>query len=145
MVLSVEIRRALLLFAIVLGLAAVATSVSQPQTHDDHKPAVTPATRTHKASPRPAPRAPVTLRFDAGAARPAKRTLPAGRGATVTVRVGEPGQVTLEGLGLTASADPLTPARFDVLAERPGRHQVSFTPAGSEEARSLGTLVVKEG
>jgi hypothetical protein len=145
MVPGVEIRRALLLFAIVLGLAAVATSVSEPGKRKDEKQAATPAPSIPKAAPQPSPSAPVALRFDERDAKSVRRTLTAGRAATVTVKVGEPGQVTLEGLGLTSSADPLTPARFDVLADLPTTHRVSFTPSGTEEAQPVGELVVKDG
>jgi hypothetical protein len=50
--------------------------------------------------------------------------------------------VALEGLGLVAAAEPLTPARFDVLGRRPGRHRVRFTAAGGDEAATVGTLAV---
>ena len=58
----------------------------------------------------------------------------------MTVKVTAPGQVELEGLGLSAAAEPLTPARFEVLADRPGRHPVRFAPTQGDEARSVGVL-----
>ena len=54
----------------------------------------------------------------------------AGAAATVEVAVSEAGTVDIPDLGLTAPADPVTPARFDVLATRPGRYPLLFTPAG---------------
>ena len=39
------------------------------------------------------------------------------------VRAASPGDVVLDGLGLRQSADPLTPARFDLLAEPRGRYR----------------------
>jgi hypothetical protein len=144
MVGGVEIRRALLLFAIVLGLAAVATSISEPRSAKQRSEPTTPAAGTPTVSARPAPSPGVAIRFDAAEPR-ATRRLEAQRAATVTVRVGEAGQVSIEGLGLTTSADTLTPARFDVLVERPGRHRITFTPAGSEQARPVGVLSVETG
>ena len=46
-------------------------------------------------------------------------------------------------LGLSASAEPLTPARFDVLVEQPGRYELRFTPrpatrAAAEDPSSAG-------
>ena len=45
------------------------------------------------------------------------------------------GQVELSELGMSANADALTPARFDVLAADPIRVAVRFTPAGADELR----------
>ena len=57
-----------------------------------------------------------------------------------------PGQVAIPGLGLSASADPVTPARFDVLENRPGSYPILFAPAGGDQAtdaQRAGTLVIK--
>ena len=133
-----ELRRALLLFAIVLGLAAIATSVSRPQRAARDDGSALPDVSDPEAGPGPLGGRPVPISFSA--AEPRSRRLEPGRPATVTVRVPSPGQVELRGLGLSASADPLTPARFELLERRPGRHEVRFTPAGSGEARRAGTL-----
>ena len=142
-----HLRRALLLFAIVLGLAAVAAAVSRPgddgsdgdgaSTSPSSEGAPTVESGT-TVSPHPDAEA-AQLRFAIGSG--AKRVA-AGRPATVVVEVDEPGQAHIEGLGLTAAAEPLTPARFDVLVESPGRYPISFTPAAGGESREAGTLVV---
>ncbi len=56
--------------------------------------------------------------------------------------VDEPGQVSIPLLGLTAPAEPLTPARFDVLVTAAGAYPVVFTPAQGDEEREVGTLTV---
>jgi hypothetical protein len=61
----------------------------------------------------------------------------------VAVEVDRPGLVELEGLGLSAPAEPLTPARFDVLVARPGSFPVTFVPAGRGDPARVGTLVVR--
>jgi hypothetical protein len=139
----VHVRRALLLFALVLGVAALAAAVSQPrqetreaQPREPRAPTVAPARPADQRS-----LAAAQIEFAAEAGRRTKR-LEAGRAATVTVQVTEPGEVVLEGLGLVAAAEPLTPARFEVLQSRPARHRVRFTPAGSDEARTVGTLAI---
>jgi hypothetical protein len=139
----VHVRRALLLFAIVLGVAALAAAVSQPRQEtrearprEQSTPPITPA--------RPSRRdglAPLRVDFPAEG-EPRTKRLGAGLPATVTVQVSEPGEVALEGLGLDTSAEPLTPARFEVLAQRPARHRVRFTPAGHDEATTVGTLAI---
>jgi hypothetical protein len=144
----VHLRRALLLFAIVLGLAAIAASVSRPRDTPDRSdefqaaPPSTGAKRTPTApSPPDGPSPAAELTFVAADPRP-QRIQP-GQAATVLVEVEEAGQVEIPDLGISAVAEPLTPARFEVLARAAGRHRITFTPAdGTGERRRAGTLVV---
>ena len=135
-----HLRRALLLFAIVLGLAALAAGVAQPR--DDARrgdPSAVPA-----PTATPGARAPATPEVELSVAGTNRtRRLELGRSATVIVKVSEPGEVSIPGLGLVAPAEPLTPARFDVLAGRPGRHRVAFRPAGGGDPRTVGDLLVR--
>jgi hypothetical protein len=140
----VHLRRALLLFAIVLGLAAIVTSLSSPRRNGDGSPQPPP-----QSSPQPAPRvtpgpppAPFErIAFTAGG-RHERRKLRVGTHALVTVAVDRPGQVELEGFGLTQAADPDTPASFDVLRDSPLRARVVFMPADADRALPVGTLVI---
>jgi hypothetical protein len=140
---AVHLRRALLLFAIVLGLAALATALSQPRD-EEPRPADVPASPSEptvgEAPPRPDRK---TLLFEADG-RPQRRRAETGAPAVVTVEVPVPGQVSVPELGLTAPADPLTPARFDVLLAEPGSYELRFTPAGEDESRRAGALLVTE-
>jgi hypothetical protein len=145
----VHVRRALLLFAIVLGLAALAASLSRPRDDEPDRPPEQAGTTTQESTPQAAPReeettevadSSVTIEIDA--TDDATRRLEAGRSANVEVAVPEPGQVSIPELGLTAAADPLTPGRFDVLVTAAGRFPIEFIPAGSDEASPAGTLVV---
>jgi hypothetical protein len=150
----VHLRRALLLFAIVLGMAALVASLSRP-IEGRHGQSTAPVRPTEKAEPGPptatpaapaptsdeASSAPKTVSFVA-ADRDSKK-LRAGEAATVEVSVTEPGTVDIPDLGLTDPADPFTPARFDILATRPGRYSIVFTRAGGDaHAEPAGTLVV---
>ena len=136
-----HLRRALLLFALVLGLAALAALLSPPGRKREDRTPVAPGEGLPELSPGPSAGGPARLRFsDEG--KPERRSLRAGRPAVVTVRVGEPGQVELDGLGLSAPAEPLTPARFDVLTDRLGRYRVRFTAAGRTRAETVGVLRV---
>jgi hypothetical protein len=143
----VHLRRALLLFAIVLGLAAVAASVSRPGSESDPLRTPPPTTEEHPGTSTAAPApegapAPVEVTFPAG--KPRARGIEAGQAATVLVDVEEAGQVGIEDLGMSAVADPLTPARFDVLTQATGRHAITFAPAGAEDLeKRVGTLVVR--
>ena len=133
-----ELRRALLLFAIVLGLAAIATSLSRPEQTPRDDGSALPGASDPTAGPGPLGDRPAPISFSDR--KPRARRLQAGRPATVTVKVRAPGQVELLGLGLSAPAAPLTPARFEVLERRPGRHEVRYTPAEGGKGRSVGTL-----
>jgi len=138
----VHLRRALLLFAVVLGLAALAASVSRsPRERGERATRAPEPAPAPQAVPGPPAARPSHLAFAAGG-RPRTIRMREGRSATITVKVHEPGQVELRGLGLTAAAEPLTPARFDVFADRPGRYRVRFTPASRPEAETVGVLRV---
>jgi hypothetical protein len=139
------VRRALLLFAIVLGMAALAASLSRPpeqRTRTDPRAPAKPST----VSPGPAVAAPAygppeTLALVAAADESGR--LRAGRAATVSVAVDEAGTVEIPGLGLSASADRVTPARFDVLPMVAGTHEILFTPADGDVGEPAGRLVVR--
>ena len=145
-----HIRRALLLFAIVLGLAAIAASVSRTPEESgdgDSQPAVpseaadpsSPSASAGNATPAEGVR---ELVFEAE--RDQTRRLDAGQPATVLVEVEEPGLVEIGDLGLTAPAQPLTPARFEILTSNPDRYDITFTAVADDFPGPAGTLVVRE-
>jgi hypothetical protein len=140
----VHIRRALLLFAIVLGLAAIAASVSQSPDDSgerEEQPAAPGDVPSESLAPGDATVGVRELVFDAD--RDQTRRLDAGQPATVLVEVDEPGLVEIPDLGLSAPAQPLTPARFDVLSSDPGRLTITFTPVDDDATGPAGTLVVR--
>ncbi len=132
-----ELRRALLLFAIVLGVAAVVAALASPSSRRSDGGATTAPARTPAAPA--AARRPTRVRIGARGA-PVRRTLEVGRAATVVVSVDEPGQVEIRSLGLTDAAEPHDPAVFETLPMRERRHEVLFTPAGGVRARVVGVL-----
>lgn len=141
---AVHLRRALLLFAIVLGMAALVASLSQPieERRGDTTPSEPRESGPPEAAPAPAPapELPPTVTFDA--VKDESRRVAAGSAATVEVSVDEPGDVAIPDLGLIEPAEPLTPARFDILANSPGRYELTFTPADGDSAEPAGRLVV---
>jgi hypothetical protein len=129
----------LLLFAIVLGMAALVASLSRPpEQRTDREPREAPGPTTATEAPAANPQKP--LSFDAAADE--TRRAPAGRAATLEVSVDEPGSIEIPRLGVSATADPLTPARFEVFPTRSGDYAILFTPARGDESRPAGTLVV---
>jgi hypothetical protein len=143
---EVHLRRALLLFAIVLGLAAVAASVSRT---DRTRPAPSPpsaGTTTETAGPgtdtTPGPDPGTrTLSFDQ-AGRRQVRKLAVGQAATVVVKVAQAGQVEIQELGGVRPAEPATPASFDIFGDRPGRFPVIFHPGAGGPVQRVGVLRV---
>jgi hypothetical protein len=144
----VHIRRALILFAIVLGLAAIAASVSRSpdDSGDSDTQPVAPSQSEELPSVSAGDAPPVSgvreLVFDAD--RDQTRQLDAGQPATLFVEVDEPGLVEIADLGLSAPAEPLTPARFEVLTSNPQRYAITFTAAEDDFPGPAGTLVVRE-
>jgi hypothetical protein len=132
-----HLRRAILLMGLILLVSAIVG-------------ALVPAPR-RRAAPEPPPAVPPTA-----AAAPVRtlslsyppvgeaRTVRVGAGAHVVLQVttSQAGQATVEALGLVASAEPETPARFDLLAARAGSFPVAFEPAAGGPPRTLGTLTV---
>jgi hypothetical protein len=131
-----------MLFAIVLGMAALVASLSRPvdERREDSAQREPRDPGPPTASPKPAPDLPDALGFEASENETMR--LPAGAAATVEVSVEEPGSVEIPGMGLSSPANPETPARFDVLPNRPGRYQLLFTPAGGNPSEPAGRLVV---
>ncbi|MBA2342936.1 MAG: hypothetical protein H0V85_05685 [Thermoleophilaceae bacterium] len=139
-----HLRRALLLFAIVLVLVALAASIAAPQREEESAevlPGLTDAPESRSPRPGGAPR---KLDFSTKG-RPRTRELDAGAPGRVRVAVTEPGQVEIEGLGRTGAAVPGTPAAFDVLTSSPERHRIVFEPAATDERKRAGTLVITQG
>ena len=135
---AVELRRALLLFAIVLGVAAVVAALASP-SEDSDRAATTPPTEPSTPPSSPA-RTPTRVSLD-GRRAPVTRTLEIGRATTVVASVEEAGQVAIPDLGLTDAAEPNDPAVFETLPTRRARYRVLFLPSGGVRPRLLGELV----
>jgi hypothetical protein len=122
--------------ALVLGVVALVEAVApvprERRARDE--PAAPPAPRV-TAPPRT-----LSLRYPAARRMPRLRVA-TGAQVVVEVATSAPGEATLIGLGLVQNAEPATPARFDVLADRPGSYRVAFDPAAGRPA-TVGRLVV---
>ena len=133
-----QLRRALIAFAVVL---VAATAIASLSASDDEASAP-----DVPASPGPRALAPnavtVALRHPVEAAPPV-RTVPRGAHVILRVQAALAGNVEVAGLGLVESVAPGTPAVFDILAERSGRYDVSLASVAAERTK-LGTLVVAE-
>jgi len=133
-------RRMLLLVAVLLGVSALAASLSptpRDSGDDSDRP---PPPASERRAPESASVGSVRLRFDAG--RPTTRTVPAGSHVVLEVSVPEPADVELPSFGLRGTAVPGTPATFDILVEKPSRIELRWARPGANP-ESAGTLLVE--
>ena len=107
---------------------ATATQTRDGDPHDGRRP--------HRATRR-SPAAVRRPRSAFDAAEDQTRRVEAGQPPTVEVSGGEPGQVSIPLLGLSGAAEPVTPARFDVLVSAAGRLPDRL-PAGSGRRGARG-------
>ncbi len=125
-------RRLLVLFAVLLGLTALATSLAPRPT----------STRTGLAPATPSPTATSTPTPSAGSSRRIEQTISADPGkprARVRARVGDILALTVSGdvldgveipeIGKLEPIEPGSPARFEVLLERRGELRVTLVDA----------------
>jgi hypothetical protein len=128
-----HVRRALLLFAVVVGLAAVVAVLSpRPKTQTLEAPGAPPP-----AAPSPAPSARMTLSMDQE--KHVRRHVPPGAHLILTVEVPEPGDVTF--IGSAQAAEPHTPAVFDMLMPESGSFEVEFAPSSGGSPRGATVSV----
>jgi hypothetical protein len=133
-------RRQRLILGVALGLAiaGLAVAVVGSTRTGGFRPGELPSERVAPARSR----APIELRLDA-ARMGTRHTVPAGAHVLLRVKVPAPGDVDVQGLGLTESATPLAPAVFDILADDPGMYRITFRPVRGR-ARGIGAVVVRE-
>lgn len=122
------------IFLLISGFAAAVDP--RPLRGPTRAPSTTTAPTASTERPQAQARA---VRLDASGR--AERRVRAGAHVVLTVEVEEPGDVAIEGLDLLTPASPEAPAVFDLLAGRPGRYPVLFTPTGGG-AKDIGALLV---
>jgi hypothetical protein len=137
----VHLRRSILLFALVLGLTALAAAVSPSRNGSDDSVTVPPQSApASEALPR-------QIKLDARrslVAAPRVLRARTNEHVVVTLLAGRSGGLaTIPRLGRTATVSGAAAARFDLLAPAPGRYDVMFEATGSDEPRRVGTLVTR--
>ncbi len=138
---GVHLRRAILLFALVLGLTALAAAVSPSRETPQPAIGLAPAAPGGTTVPRN-----ITFKLSESGI-PKVQYARTGQHILLTIPVREGGLVTIPLLGRTATASAANPAQFDLLAPPPGRYDVMFEPSGSSglsaEPRRAGTLITR--
>jgi hypothetical protein len=134
-------RRLLVLFAVLLGLTALVTSLApRPTVRPDRADpaATTPApTPSPGASGQASRRIERTISADAGRPRARVRAR-AGDVLSLTVRGDVLDGVQIPALGKLEPIEPGSPARFEMLLDTPGEYRVSLLDA----KRAVGTIEV---
>ena len=130
-----QLRRVVLLFVLVLGLVAVVTSVTPPSAERDGVDPAPPVQAPSAGAPSPVAERTIRLRASRRGDRVPVRRLATGTRLTLVVRVDEPSEVEIGGVGLVQSAEPLAPARFDLLASPAGGHEVVVRPVSGGSSR----------
>jgi hypothetical protein len=137
----VHLRRAILLFALVLGLTALAAAVSPSR-----QGTIGSGSGVGPAAPVPASEAmPRQIVLDTRRARGRSQVLHArpNEHVVVSVLASSGGLATIPRLGRIATVSPAAPGRFDLLLPAAGRYDVMFEASDSNEPRRVGTLVTR--
>ena len=141
---GVHLRRAILLFALIMGLTALAAAVSPSRDDSGGGPGAAAVAPAPEVSPADA--LPRELVLDT------RRTAPRGgrvlharadEHVVVSVLASGGGLATIPALGRTDSVSAAAPARFDLLAPAAGRYEVMLEPVGADEPHHVGTLVTR--
>ena len=130
-----HLRRVLLLMAMVLLLTAVVVAVAPPRRRQADVAAGPPPSPPSGST---APRG-VDLRFPPPKRLPIVSLMP-GDHALVRLSAAQTGEASV--MGLVDTAEPGTPATFDLLAPAPARYAVTFTPQFGRPRR-VGTIEVR--
>ena len=131
-----HLRRAALLMALVLGVAALVEALAPVPRNRGRTGGPPTAAQPRVGAP---PRT-LEVRY------PAPRRIPrfqvaAGAHVVLQVDTSVAGEASVPALGLVQTAEPDTPARFDVLVSQVGAFGVLFDPAAGGSA-TVGRLVV---
>ena len=120
---------------ILLGTSTLAAALvpTPPPGEDTSSSSTSPRT-----SPVPAGGELVEVKLDVDAKRPPTVRAALGDQVSIVVRSSEAAQIQIERLGLLNDVLPLSPARFDILANRTGRFEVRLI----EPDRRLGIIDV---
>jgi hypothetical protein len=130
-------RRILVLVAVLMGLTALAASLTPPPEslrRGSPAPGVTPTPEATEPVPTPAART-VTARLSADG-RP--RQIDASTGDTVMLDVSgaQPDTVVIDDLAVSEPVDPDSPAHVELYADTPGRFPIVLLDSG----RRIGAL-----
>ncbi|MEA2282550.1 MAG: hypothetical protein QOK21_3157 [Solirubrobacteraceae bacterium] len=132
-------RRILVLVAVLMGLTALAASLTPPPQSlrrgaQPPGPAATPGAAGR--APAPAARI-VTARLSAGG-RPRRISARTGDTVILDITAGTPDTVVIDDLAVSEPVDPQSPAQVELYADTAGRFPIALLDSG----RRIGTLQI---
>jgi hypothetical protein len=132
-------RRLLILMLAVLGVSTLAAALLAPPPEREQTETTTEESPPTGSSSKGGGRL-IEAQASVSTRRPEKFELRPGDQLSLTVRSRAGGQVEIPAFGLIEDVGPSDPARFDLLAERPGEFEVRLV----DRKRVLGRIVVRE-
>lgn len=127
-------RRLIIVMLVLLGVSTLAAALAPVDPGRESTSTSTRSTTRERAERTGGQLVRETI--DAEAKQPQTIRLPVGDQLSLRVESRHFGQVEIRGLGLLEDVAPLDPARFDILADEPGRHEVRLLG----DKRELGVL-----
>jgi hypothetical protein len=127
-------RRLIIVMLVLLGVSTLAAALA-PVDPGPESTSTSTRTATRERAQRTGGEL-VRETIDVQSNQPMSIRLPVGDQLSLSVESRRFGQVEIRGLGLLDDVAPLDPARFDILADEPGRHQVRVLG----EKREVGVL-----
>ena len=119
---------------VLLGMSTLAAALAPPPPKPDETTSTTSTTQPSPQEPTGGELVEATIK--AQAKKPEKLHIPRGDQLALTVESKRAGQVQIQGLGLIEDVAPLSPARFDLLADHRGSHEVRLL----QPKRKLGVI-----
>jgi hypothetical protein len=137
-------RRLIILMVLLLAVSTIAAALAPQQEQSSEDSSTSTTTTTEPPTPtRGGDGELVRATIDTAAAKPKRVEVAIGHQVALEVLTAEPAQIMLADFGLIEDAAAGAPARFDVLAKRPGEFPIQASTF-EESERVVGTLVVSE-
>ena len=135
-------RRLVIVMLVLLGVSTLLASLAPPPGPRTGSSTTSGTSRTAKERPKGDGQL-LRREIDAQANRPEVIQIPAGDQLALEVSSDRVAEIEIGLLGLLDTAAPLSPARFDVIAEEPGsRYTITLTD-DRDEAREIGEIRVE--
>ena len=135
-------RRLVIVMLVLLGVSTLLASLAPPPGPRTGSSTTSSTSRTAKEQSKGDGQL-LRREIDAQASRPEVIEVPAGDQLALEVSSDRVAEIEIGLLGLLDTAAPLSPARFDVIAEEPGSKYTITLTDDRDESREIGEIRVK--
>lgn len=137
-------RRLIILMILLLAVSTIAAALTPQQDQSSEDSSTSTTTTAEPPTPaRGSDGELVRATIDTAATEPTRVDVEIGDQVVLEVLTAEPAQILIPDFGLIEDAASDAPARFDVLAKRPGEFSIQASTF-EESERVVGTLVISE-